>query len=76
VVLALYLLTGAVACAAMSHLWHWRGLRTERLHFWAGVWCADTILFLVGRIVTLSAGDPAGDGANAARATFEYLNGE
>ena len=59
-VATLFILAGAVAHAATYHLWHWRGLRTEKLHFWAAVWCADTILFLVGRLVAATAGDQAG----------------
>jgi len=56
----LFVLTGAVAYAAIYHVWHWRGLGTERLHFWAAVWSANTILFLMGRLLTVTAGDQAG----------------
>jgi hypothetical protein len=55
----LFVLAGAVGYATVYHLWHWRGLRTERLHFWAAVWCADTVLYLAGRLLIVTASEPA-----------------
>ena len=54
----LFLLTSAVAYAAIYHVRHWRGVGTERLHFWAAVWCANTVMFLTGRLLTVTSNRP------------------
>ncbi len=55
----LLVLMGVAGMVMIAHLTLWFDRRSEELHLWVAGWCANSVLFLLGRYVQITTVDPA-----------------